>query len=68
MNIYDLLQLSLLLFCIASALAYLAWNRYAVAAWWYQRIHKELRDAAPWADPRKVRRVYREELKKEAIT
>ena len=62
MNIYDLLQLSLLLLCIAIVMAYLAYNKHAVAAWWYQRIHKELRDAAPWADPRKVRRVYRREL------
>lgn len=66
MSIYDLIQLSLLLFCIAIALAYLAWNRYAVAAWWYQRIHKELRDAAPWADPKKVRRVYGKELRDNA--
>lgn len=68
MSIYDLIQLSLLLFCIAITFAFLAWHKHAVAAWWYQRIHKELRDAAPWADPKKVRRVYREELKKEAIT
>lgn len=61
MTIYDLLQLSLLLFCIAITLAYLAWNKHAVAAWWYQRVHKELRDAAIWADPRKVRAAYRNE-------
>ena len=62
MNIYDLLQLSLLLFCIAITFAFLSWHRNAVAAWWFQRIHKELRDAAPWADPRKVKRVYRTEV------
>lgn len=63
MNIYELLQLSLLLFCISIVLAFLAYNKHSVAAWWYQRIHKELRDAAPWADPRKVRRVYREDAR-----
>lgn len=62
MSIYDLLQLSLLLLCIAIIFAYLAYNKHAVAAWWYQRVHKELRDAAPWADPKKVRRVYRSEI------
>lgn len=62
MYIYDLLQLSLLLFCVAIVFAFLAWRKNAVAAWWYHRVHKELRDAAPWADPKKVRRVYREEL------
>jgi hypothetical protein len=63
MNIYDLLELSLLLFCILIVLAYLTYTKNAVAAWWYQRIHKELRDAAPWADPRKVRAVYRSECR-----
>lgn len=63
MNIYDWLQLFLLLFCIAIVFAFLAWHKNAVAAWWYQRIHKELRDAAPWADPRKVQRVYREDAR-----
>ena len=63
MSIYDLLQLSLLLFCIAIIFAYLAWNKHAVAAWWYQRVHKELRDAAIWADPRKVRAAYRGECR-----
>lgn len=62
MNIYDWMQLLLLLLCILIVLAYLAWQKQAVAAWWYQRIHKELRDAAPWADPKKVRRVYRDEV------
>jgi hypothetical protein len=62
MSIYELLQLALLLLCIAIILAYLAWNKHAVAAWWYQRVHKELRDAAPWADPRKVRVAYRSEI------
>jgi hypothetical protein len=62
MSIYELLQLALLLLCIAIILAYLAWNKHAVAAWWYQRVHKELRDAAPWADSRKVRAAYRGEL------
>ena len=53
MSIYDLLQLLLLLLCIAIVFACVAYNKHAVAAWWYQRVHKELRDAAPWADPRK---------------
>lgn len=68
MSIYEWMQLLLLLLCVLIVFAFLAWNKHAVAAWWYQRVHKELRDAAPWADPKKVRRVYREELKKEAIT
>ena len=63
MSIYELLQLALLLLCIAIILAYLAWNKHAVAAWWYQRVHKELRDAATWADPRKVRAAYRNECR-----
>jgi hypothetical protein len=63
MSIYELLQLALLLLCIAIVFAYLAYNKHAVAAWWYQRIHKELRDAAPWADPRKVRKVYGSECR-----
>jgi hypothetical protein len=62
MSIYELLQLALLLLCIAIVFAYLAYNKNAVAAWWYQRVHKELRDAAIWADPRKVRAAYRGEL------
>lgn len=47
----------------ALVLEILRYNKACVAAWWYQRIHKELREAAPWADPRKVRRIYREEIR-----
>lgn len=63
MSIYDLLQLSLLLFSIAIVFAYLAWNRYAVAAWWYQRVNQELRDCRTWADPKKVHAAYKSEVK-----
>ena len=63
MNIYDWMQLLLLLLCALIVFAYLAWQKQTVAAWWYQRIHKELRDAAPWADPRKVRAAYRGECR-----
>lgn len=56
-----LLELLVALAGGALILEMLRYNKACVAAWWYQRIHKELRDAAPWADPRKVRRVYMRE-------
>ena len=62
------IQILIALAGIALVLELLRYNKSCVAAWWYKRIHKELRDAAPWADPKKARRVYRSELKKEAIT
>jgi hypothetical protein len=62
MTLYELVEIVTYLLCILIVLAYLAYNKHAVAAWWHQRVYKELRDAAPWADPRKVRRVYRGEI------
>lgn len=56
-------QILIALAGIALVLELLRYNKACVAAWWYKRIHKELRDAAPWADPRKVRRVYREDAR-----
>ena len=58
----ELLEILVILAGGALIVELLRYNREAVAAWWYQRIHKELRDAAPWADPKKVRRIYRREL------
>ena len=62
-DIYTLLQILVGLAGAAMVLELLRYNKACVAAWWYRRIHKELRDAAPWADPKKVRRVYRSECR-----
>ena len=66
MTIYDLLQLLLLLVCVLIVIAFLAYCKHAAALDMHRHIHKELRDAAPWADPKKVRRVYRKELRENA--
>ena len=47
----------------ALVLEMLRYNKACVAAWWLERVHKELRDAAPWADPKKVRAAYRGECR-----
>ncbi len=62
-DIYTLLQILVGLAGAAMVLELLRYNKACVAAWWNKRIHKELRDAAPWADPKKVRRVYRSECR-----
>ena len=48
---------------VALVLEMLRYNKACVAAWWNARVHKELRDAATWADPKKVRRVYGRECR-----
>ena len=55
-------QVLIVLVGIAVVLEILRYNKACVDAWWKKRLFKELRDAAPWADPRKVRRIYREEI------